>query len=297
LANTYVLATAAYNEEALIEGTIQSVVGQTCLPAAWLIVSDGSSDRTDLIVQSYASRYPFIQFRRIERTTSRNFGSKVRALRVGFDQLKQRSYDFIGNLDADLSFEPNYFERLLRHFRRHPGLGVAGGWIHERGPAGFHARPFNSSDYVPHAVHLMRRECYLAVGDYLPLRYGGEDTCADVTARMLGWNVRAFADLPVRHHRHGSSAGGLLRNLFNKGLMHYSLGYLPQYELLSCVRRTAAPPFAVGAMLQMAGFCWGHVRRESRLVSTQFVAFLRDEQRERLRLQGSRLINRGSSRG
>jgi glycosyltransferase involved in cell wall biosynthesis len=280
---SYVLATAAYNEEALIEQTIHSVLSQTLVPAAWAIVSDGSSDRTDQIVQSYTARYPFIELLRVERTEDRNFGSKVRALQAGLSRLKKRSYHFIGNLDADLTFDSGYFEALLEKFRRDPGLGVAGGWIHERRGSGFSARPFNSINSVPHGVHLLRRQCYLAVGDYLPLRYGGEDTCADVTARMLGWKVQAFADLPVFHHRRGSTAGGLLRNRFKQGLMHYSLGYLPRYELLSCVRRTVAPPFAIGAMLQMAGFCWGCLRRESRPVSTQFVAFLRDEQRARLR--------------
>ncbi len=279
----YVLATAAYNEEALIERTIQSVLAQTVAPAAWVIVSDGSSDRTDQIVHSYAVRYPFIELLRVERTEERNFGSKVRALQAGLSRLKTLSYQFIGNLDADLTFDSGYFEALLEKFRRDPGLGVAGGWIHESDGAGFCARSFNSTDSVPHGVHLLRRECSLAVGDYLPLRYGGEDTCADVTARMLGWKVRAFADLPVFHHRKGSTAGGLLRNRFKRGLMHYSLGYLPRYELLSCVRRTAAHPFAIGAMLQMAGFCWGCLRRESRPVSTRFVTFLRDEQRARMR--------------
>ena len=37
---TYVLVTAARNEEALIEQTIQSVIAETVLPRKWVIVSD-----------------------------------------------------------------------------------------------------------------------------------------------------------------------------------------------------------------------------------------------------------------
>ena len=48
----YVLITPARNEEAFIEKTIQSVVSQTILPAKWVIVSDGSTDRTDEIVKN-----------------------------------------------------------------------------------------------------------------------------------------------------------------------------------------------------------------------------------------------------
>ena len=281
--DSYVLATAAYNEEALIEQTIQSIVAQTRVPAAWVIVSDGSSDRTDQIVQSYSDRYPFIELLRVERTEERNFGSKVHALHAGLRRLKKLSYHFIGNLDADLSFDATYFERLIDRFRREPRLGVAGGWIHEQDSGHFQARLFNSTESVPHGVHLLRRECYEAIGDYLPLRYGGEDTWANVTAQMNGWEVRAFPDLPVLHHRKTATAGGLLRNRFKHGLMHCSLGYLPRYEVLSCLRRARQNPIAIGAMLQIAGFCYGYLRPESRLVSTQFVTFLRDEQRKRVR--------------
>jgi poly-beta-1,6-N-acetyl-D-glucosamine synthase len=295
--DAYVLATAAYNEEALIEQTIQSVVSQTIVPSAWVIVSDGSSDRTDQIVQSYAARHPFIELLRVERKEGRNFGSKVRALHAGFSRLEKLSHRFIGNLDADLSFDAGYFERLIDRFRQQPTLGVAGGWIHEEDGGTYKPRRFNATDYVPHGVHLLRRECYDAIGGYLPLRYGGEDTCADVTARMEGWEVRAFPDLPVLHHRKTATAGGWLRNRFRNGLMHYSLGYLPRYELASCLRRTAAHPFAIGAMLQMAGFCWGCVRRESRQVSNKFVAFLRHEQRARLHRQRSLLMLLGKIHG
>src|SRR5579863_6622358 len=43
----YVLMTAAYNEEANIQKTIQSVLSQTLRPKRWVIVSDGSTDGTD----------------------------------------------------------------------------------------------------------------------------------------------------------------------------------------------------------------------------------------------------------
>ncbi|MCK4830926.1 glycosyltransferase family 2 protein, partial [bacterium] len=50
---TYVLITPARNEEDYIEKTIQSVISQTILPAKWVIVSDGSTDLTDEIVEKY----------------------------------------------------------------------------------------------------------------------------------------------------------------------------------------------------------------------------------------------------
>jgi biofilm PGA synthesis N-glycosyltransferase PgaC len=52
---------AVRDEEEFIEETLKSVVGQTCLPEKWIIISDGSTDRTDAIVAQYEKRYDFIQ--------------------------------------------------------------------------------------------------------------------------------------------------------------------------------------------------------------------------------------------
>src|SRR5947207_15717509 len=58
---TYVLITSAKNEQAFIGRTLDSVVAQTLLPERWIIVDDGSSDRTAAIVADYAWRYPWIE--------------------------------------------------------------------------------------------------------------------------------------------------------------------------------------------------------------------------------------------
>jgi len=61
MALEYVLVTPARNEAALIEQTIQSVISQTILPKRWVIVSDGSTDDTDRIVETYQRFYPLLQ--------------------------------------------------------------------------------------------------------------------------------------------------------------------------------------------------------------------------------------------
>src|SRR5438067_1885691 len=57
----YVLITPARNEAQFIESTIRSVVAQTIHPRCWVIVSDGSTDRTNEIVQAYAARQGWIE--------------------------------------------------------------------------------------------------------------------------------------------------------------------------------------------------------------------------------------------
>lgn len=278
----YVLVTAACNEEAYIGGTIQSVVAQTLPPQRWAIVSDGSMDRTDEIVQSYAARHPFIQLVQIREKHARNFAAQVHAIKLGCSHLQGFDYQFIANVDADISFEPTYYSRLLAKFDEDPRLGLAGGFIYERGRGEFKSRRTNNVRSVAHAVQMFRRECFESIGGYVALKYGSPDWHAEVMARMHGWRVEAFPQFRVFHHRPTGGADRLLRYWFWDGLTDHSLGTSPLFELLKLARRIPSKPLALGALARFIGFCWGYCRGENREVSEEFVTFLRNEEKERL---------------
>jgi poly-beta-1,6-N-acetyl-D-glucosamine synthase len=280
----YVLLTAAYNEESYIGATIESIAAQTHLPERWVIVSDASKDRTDKIVLSYAAKYPFLRFVRIQEKHARNFGAQVMAIRRGFEELRGVDYEFIGNLDADLTFEPDYFEKLLRKFDDDPKLGIGGGSIHERGSDGaFRSRPLNTKRSVGHAVQMVRRECYEDIGGWVAMPYGGQDWQALVSAEMRGWRVRSFSDLPVYHHRPTGGGDRRFRNLFREGRMDYSVGSYPPFEIFKLARRIRFKPYLLGSLVRLSGFLWGYWTREDRPVSREFIAFLRAEQKKALR--------------
>ncbi len=105
----YSLVTPARNEEAYKENTILTVVAQTEFPTNWIIVSDGSNDRTDAIVQSYVKKHSWITLERTPEHRDRHFAAKANCFNVGYARLKGTEYDIIGNLDADITFEPDYF--------------------------------------------------------------------------------------------------------------------------------------------------------------------------------------------
>lgn len=281
----YVLVTAAYNEGNFIENTIRSVVAQSRQPSKWLVVSDGSTDNTDEIVARYAAQHPFIQLCRLSEDHVRNFAAQVHAINSGIAELAGTEFDFIGNLDADITFSPLYFEGLLEKFRQDPHLGLAGGVITEISPDGvFRGRRDNSLTSVAHAVQLFRRECFQGIGGkYMPLPHGGPDTYAEVSARMKGWRVASFADLEIQHHRVTGSAGGMLRGCFRQGRMDQSLGTLPAFELMKILRRVHLKPVIIGAAARGAGFLYSHLCREPRAVSTEFAGYFRREQSSRLR--------------
>src|SRR5271163_2486074 len=129
----YVLISPARNEEDFIELTIKSVIKQTVLPLKWVIVSDGSTDRTDEIASKYAKQYDWIDFTRMPERTERDFAGKVGCFNAGFARVKDLDYDIVGSLDADISFDEEYFEFLLGKFAEDPKLGLAGTPFREDG--------------------------------------------------------------------------------------------------------------------------------------------------------------------
>ena len=279
----YALITAAHNEDKYIEKTLRSVTSQTVLPAKWIIVSDGSTDGTDDIVRKYEAAFPFIHLLRREKDSKRDFASKVFALNAGMQLIEIKSYRFVGHLDADVSFGPNYFHDLFCRFEREPALGLAGGFIHEEPNGRFPSAEINRTTSVAGAVQMFRSECYRDVGPFLPIPYGGEDWYAEVAARMRGWRVESFPELQVRHHRRIGSAAGLLRYWYRQGLMDHSVGCHPVFEVTRLVGRIFYRPLLLGALIRFASFVFASLRQEKRMVSPEFVSFLRKEQMTRLR--------------
>jgi glycosyltransferase involved in cell wall biosynthesis len=293
----YVLVTPARNEEGLIGGTIASVLAQTVRPRKWVIVSDGSTDRTDEIVADAAEQNPFISLIRVSAREKRSFSSKVNAFRVSHELLDGVAFDYLGALDADVTFAPNYFEHLLGRLERDEKLGIAGGVIQEL-IDGRYVEQRTSLNSVAGAVQMFRRSCYEGIGGYIPLRYGGIDSAAEIMARMHGWQVQTFPDLKVLHHRRVSSGtGGMIRTKLRHGIGHYSLGYHPVFQLVRCAYRVLDRPYVVGSLLMACGYFWAWTTRMEKAAPKDLIEYLRTEQADRLRAMFRISGTRGASRG
>ena len=279
---SYVLITPARNEGGFIEQTIRSVVSQTALPLKWIIVSDGSTDGTDEIVSKYAKDYPWIELVRMPERRERHFAGKVYAFNAGYAKVKELSYDIVGNLDADITFDPDYLAFLLCKFAENPRLGVGGTPYEERNTQ--YDYRFVSIEHVPGACQLFRRKCFEDIGGYAPVRGGTIDSIATMAARMKGWETRAFTEKLCRHHREsGTAQSGALSARFKRGAKGYAVGNHPVWELFRAVYQMTRRPYIIGGLALLSGYVWSMVRRPERPVSPELVAFQRQEQMQRLR--------------
>lgn len=278
----YVLITPARNEEDFIEITIQSMIGQTRLPLKWVIVSDGSTDGTDDIVKKYLPAYSWIELVRTPERKERHFAGKVMAFNAGYEKIKDLNYDIIGNLDADLSFEKNYFEFLLSKFAENPKLGVGGTPFVEDGK--HYDFRFASTDHVSGACQLFRKACFEEIGGYIPIKGGGIDWTAVTTARMKGWTTRTFTDKVCNHHRKiGTGDSSQLMSQFKYGQKNYFLGGHPLWHLSRSIFQMKNKPYIIGGLLLLWGYLWASIKRMERPVSPELMKFYRAEQMQRLK--------------
>lgn len=279
----YVLISPVRNEAAYLEETLRSVTRQTVKPLRWVVVSDGSTDDTDALVREYARRLSFIRLLRREADSGRHFAGKVHAFNLGLKELQNLDYDFIGNLDGDVSFAPEYYQRVLEKFSENPRLGLAGGKIYDN-IGGKFVPQISSENSVGGPIQLFRRRCFEEIGGYLPLKLGFVDGVAETMARMRGWEVRHFPELVVYHHRQtGTEGRSIWAQRWKDGRMQYSVGYHWLFHLAHSLSRLPEYPLIVGSLIKSAAFFYCCLTRPQRQVSDEFIEFLRREQKSRLK--------------
>ena len=281
---SYIPITPAYNEEMFIEKTIQSVINQTMLPIKWIIVSDGSTDNTNTIIKKYTNNINWITFIELGENKERNFASKVNAFNIGFNKIKSLNYDIVCCLDADITFEKNYFEYLLGKFEQEPKLGVAGTDYIE---GDFHSykNSYINVHHVNGGCQLFKKECFEIIGGYKPIKSGGIDWVAVTTARMNGWKTQSFPDRVFYHHRKiGTADSNIFMSYYKYGKKDYFLGGHPLWEIFRVIFQMTKKPYIIGGLILLTGYFGSMVGRIEKPISKELIKFHRKEQMKRFKL-------------
>jgi len=281
----YAIVTPAYNEARFIAATIESVLAQTVRPLLWMIVDDGSTDDTAGVVQRYAKEHPWIQYvRRAKQPGQSYYASNVCAIEAGLPHIGKLDYDYLAILDADISLPPDYYETVLTRMAGDNQLGIASGVYVDRVGQGLR-KVLNDRRSTPKALMVFRRACYDAIGGFVPLKYGGEDTCACFAARMKGWKTWSFPNLVAVHNKPVGTghAGNLVTIRFRQGWGEYFLASHPLFMLAKCLRRCLKePPFVVGGLARLTGYVGAWLNRQQRQMPADLVSFIQKEQLARV---------------
>jgi biofilm PGA synthesis N-glycosyltransferase PgaC len=276
---TYGLVTPARDEAPNLRRLAACVEQQTVRPDEWVIVDDGSVDDTAAIAHDLAAKHTWVTLldspgaaaRSGPVAAGRRAGRDIVAFTAGLSRLARRT-DIVVKLDADVSFESDFFERMLAAFAADPTLGIAGGTCYELD--GDRWRPYRvTGGHVRGATRAYRAACLEAVS---PIEQrNGWEAVEEARAALNGWRTRSLDDLAFLHHRPLGSRDGARRAWVAQGHLAHYVGYRPSFMLLKIAFRLVREPAAV-AML------WGYlealVRREPRHPDAAVRAFWRGRQ-------------------
>ena len=276
----YIIVTPAKNEEKIIEHTLYSVGDQTLLPHQWIIVDDGSTDRTSTIVEKYIKKYPWITLIKNDNYDEKRAGGPkvVRAFYKGYDSISDYDYDFIVKLDADLTLPNNYFETVSGCFKDSPRVGICGGYCVDE-KEGRLVKEKTAEFHVRGAFKAYRKECFSDIGGIKQVwDWDGLD---QMMAMYSGWEVKVLP-LAVIHHRETSEEYNRIKHSYRSGKEYYRMGYDFFLALLKSISIMAKRPFLLGSALFFFGFTVAFLNKSKKIVDNELAGFIRKFQYNRI---------------
>lgn len=280
----YLVISPVKDEKAHVHRTLESMVRQSAKPIRWILVDDGSADGTSEVLSEYARQHGFMAVVRRPAGQVRGPGSAVvRAFNLGLKAAAGLDYEVLVKLDCDVSFAPDYFERLLREFRRDPKLGIASGVYLES----FDGRSWQEIEmpayHAAGASKVIRRSCFEQIGGFVVAR--GWDTVDEIRAIARGWRTTHFPELKFRHWKPEGTGIGAMRTNYMHGEVYYRTGGGKLFFLLKVLHRFTRRPWAVAG----AALAWGYLR--TLLARTELLVTAEEARRYRA-LLNSRITGR-----
>ncbi|HEY1922295.1 MAG TPA: glycosyltransferase family A protein, partial [Tepidisphaeraceae bacterium] len=273
----YCLITPCRDEEQFARRTLDSVTSQSVLPSLWIIVDDGSKDRTPAILAEYSAKFPWIRImRRDDRGFRKLGGGVIDAFYHGYATINPRDFDFVCKLDLDLDLQPKYFETLMRRMDTEPRIGTASGKPYfVEGKTGRKVMETCGDENSVGMVKFYRTACFEQIGGFVrELMWDGIDCHR---CRMLGWIAVSWDD-PDLNFEHLRPMGTSDKNWWTGRVRHgagqYFMGTGVSYILASAMNRLIHPPVVLGSVAILWGYFKSMIQRKPRYGDPKFRKFL-----------------------
>jgi len=264
---SYILITPCKNEGENLPSLIKSILLQTIKPQFWVIVDDGSTDNTPIILKDAQNKYIWIKVLRLEEST-RDLGFHLaEVMNKGFEHAislcKQTGlcYEYIGNVDGDLTIPSSFFGNLIVEFEKDKNLGIAsGGTDYTIGNRIVRAKLFENEPSGGHM--LIRRTCFEDCGG-MPITYAA-DSVLKAKAKIKGWRTRRFEDNIVTEIRDVGNAEGYWNGFVQTGESFYYLNLNPIHAVLKAIIYTFRKPY-YGGIAFLSGYIDGVIHRKKQI--------------------------------
>lgn len=202
------VVTTVYNGERYVDRAIPGILGQTFTDFEWILVDDGSQDRTPEILRELASRDTRVRVfspGRLGLTVAANYG------------LAQARGEYIARQDFDDRSYPARLQRQVTLLDTNPEIGVVGCYYvlvdENRGERYVRMPPTEHADILlamaksiplANTVATFRRKVWEEAGGY-PEVADLEDQLLWLKAAKLGWRFANIPEVLGEHFVHGAS--------------------------------------------------------------------------------------------
>jgi Glycosyltransferases, probably involved in cell wall biogenesis len=289
----YIVVTPCRNEEKNLPNLVQSIAAQTIKPALWVIVDDGSTDKTGEIIAEAEKRYEWIKGVHLRERKEYMGAHLAYVCNKGFGFARAycnergRPYAYIALVDADNILEVNYFEKLIEEFEKDEQLGIASGnstfadieiilddlrarnqnvtvtdkefW--QLWDDSFAQIKHSRVDLPMGSARLWRRACFEETGGYLPVSL--PDSVSNAKAKMKGWKTKRFMNIKIIE-RQGLIKQGLWDGYKEKGESLFFLGQPLYFAVLRAFNLSLKKPYYTG-MAYLYGYIKSLVLRNERV--------------------------------
>jgi len=276
----YLIISPCRNEEKYMRKTLESVCAQTILPVLWIIVDDGSTDKTPDILAEYQKKYDFIKIVRRDNRGHRKVGAGV--IEAFYDGLKEVAiddYEYLCKLDLDLILPEEYFELLMKKMKSNPRIGAVSGkpYYYANGVSGSLISEGCGDENAIGASKFYRVSCFKQIGGFIKeVMWDGID---GHRCRMLGWIAISWDEPEIRfiHLRPmGSSQKNILTGRVRHGFGQYFMGSGFVYMTVAAIYRMFFHhPFLLGGIAMWWGYIKSALTGVERFDDLEFRRFLR----------------------
>jgi len=275
----YILITPAKNEEKDLQKVIDSVVNQTVLPKVWIIIDDGSTDRTSLIIQYNQNKYDFIKSIRLPEHQRDIYYHYAYVCRKGFEYAIQHcnklkiNFDYIGLLDADTILERNYFKKLFIRMEMNPNVGIASGGIYYKKNSKLIYEK-SLEDFPRGTGRIWTKQCFIETGGYEidPAMH----TISNVKANIKGYETKQYREIIAIQTRKTSSIEGFWKSNVKAGINAYYLYRRPKIIFLNVLYKSIQYPFYSGLAF-LIGYLRAYFKNEARIKNIEIINYFQNE--------------------
>ncbi len=268
------IITPFLNEDAVLRELIESFIAQSNPITRWVLVDDGSTDKSVEIIKEYLEKYDWIRLVQLNHNQKRSIGAKIiNAFNSGLATENPADYNIIMKIDADLVLPSNYVQEITKEFEENPRLGLCGGVCGLVVDGEIKLEQKTNLDHVRGALKAYRLDCFKEIGGLVNKM--GWDSVDEYKTRFANWEVKVLPNLMVAHLKETNIKTGHAKASFKNGIMLYTIRFDFPLLMTNVLKRLFWKPYIIQGLAIFAGYFYALFTREERIINPQLGTFIR----------------------